>query len=158
MSHLGVEAVVPGLLVNGERPTLRGPSLLDGVAVAALAVGMNGVAAEQVGVGHSLAAVDLRPVVHAARLGPTLLRDGRGPAVHLEDEGTAITALGLVAVDVGAHVGVAATDVGLASLGSAQQPAEELDGMAPHVQCDPAAAPAHIPEPRRMGAVVLLRL
>src|SRR5262249_14828443 len=64
--HFLVEAVVPGFLVDGERPALRSAGLLDRVAVAMLAVGVDGVAAEQVGVGDAVAAIDFRPVVHAA--------------------------------------------------------------------------------------------
>src|SRR5208337_2425012 len=55
------EAVVPELLVDGVRPALGGRCLLDGVAVARLAVGRQGVAHEQVGEGQSSFAVNLDP-------------------------------------------------------------------------------------------------
>ena len=42
--HLPVEAVVPFLLVDGERPAGRGAGLLDGVAVAFLAESLDRVA------------------------------------------------------------------------------------------------------------------
>ena len=49
MLHLLREAVVPGLFIDCEGPAFSAAGLLDGVAVAALAVGVQGVAAEQVG-------------------------------------------------------------------------------------------------------------
>ena len=119
---------------------------------------MDGVAAEQVGVGHALAAVDLRPVVHAAQLGPALLGDGRYVAVQLQDQRAGVVAARLVAVDVGAHVGVDIFDVGLAAAGATQEPAEELDGVAAHIHRHAAAGAMHVPEPARMRTVVLLSL
>jgi hypothetical protein len=119
---------------------------------------VNRVAAQQVGVGHPLAAVDLGPVVHAARLGPALLRHGRGAAVHLEEERAGIVATRLVAVNIGTHVGVDAAHGRLAAGRTAQQPAEELDRVAAHVHRHPAAAAAHVPEPGGVWTVVLLRL
>src|SRR6266446_6371925 len=104
MSHFLGEAVVPSFFINGEGPTLGGAGFLDGVAVAALAVSMNGVAAKQVGVSHAFAAIDFGPIIHAARLGPALLGDGGHVAVHLKNEIADIFTFGFVAVDVSAHV------------------------------------------------------
>jgi hypothetical protein len=113
--------VVGEFFVDGERPASGAPSLLH--------------------------AVDLRPVIHAAGLRPTLLRNGGGLAVHFQDQGAAVVAARLVAVDVGAHVGVDAVDPCLAAhltptplpRGGAEQPAEELDGVTAHVHRHAAA-------------------
>src|SRR5262249_37809139 len=126
--------------------------------VAALAVGMDGVAAQDVGIGDTFAAIDLGAIVHAAGLGPALLGDCGYVAVHLEDEDGGVVATRLVAMDVGAHVGIDTSDLGATSLGAAQQPAEELDGMAAHVHGNAAAGTAHVPEPAGVRAVVLLGL
>src|SRR2546426_926362 len=65
--HFLREAVVPHLLVHREAPALRRSGLLDRVAVARLAVGLERRAVEQVGIGHAQRAVNLGSVIHAPR-------------------------------------------------------------------------------------------
>src|SRR5262249_4992022 len=134
------------------------PGLLHGVAVAGLTVGVDGIPPQQVRVGDTSAAVYLRPVVHSPGLRPALLGDGRRPAVHLQHQGAAVVALGLVAVDVSPHVSIDAPHPGLAAVRAAQQPAKELDRVAPHVHRDTAPAAPHVPEPAGVRPVVLLAL
>src|SRR5206468_670663 len=86
MSHLGMEAVVPGFFVDRKRPAPRRAGLLDGVSVTGLRVSVDGIASQQVRIGNADAAVDLSPVVHASGLRPALLGNGRRAAVHLQDQ------------------------------------------------------------------------
>src|SRR5438105_2093162 len=116
MGHLLREAVVPGFFINRERPSLRRAGFFHCIAVTALAVGMNGVAAKQVGIGDAFAAIDFGAIVHAAGLGPALLGDGRRLAVHFENERAGIVAFGLIAVNVGAHVSINALHARLTAL------------------------------------------
>ena len=84
--HLLREAVVPFLLVNGERPALGRAGFLDGVIVAFGAVGLNGVAVVEIGVGHPFRAVDFGPVVHAAHFRPAFLRQRDHAVRELKDD------------------------------------------------------------------------
>src|SRR5262249_35618098 len=78
------EAVVPDLLEHGEREALRRRRLLDGVAVARLAVGQERAAAQQVGAGEAARAVDFAAVIDAALLGPAVLGQADLPALVLD--------------------------------------------------------------------------
>ena len=113
---------------------------------------------EEVGVGLALAAEDLGPVVHPARLRPALLGQPDGPAFEVEHEHRLVVAVGLVAVDVGAHLGVDAGDSLASWPSSAEHPAEELDRVAAHVHRHPAAAAPGVVEPAGVRPVVLLGL
>ena len=148
-----MEAVVPGFLVDREAPALGRAGLLDGIVVAARAVGLDGVAVQQIGVGHAVGAVHFGPVVHAAQLGPAFLGHGDHPVGELQDQDGVVVAAGLVAMHLGAHLGVDRLD-----RRPAEHPAEELDGVAAHVHGHAAAGSLDVPEMRGVRAVVLLRL
>ena len=73
--------------------------------------------------------------------------------VEFEDQDRVVVAVGLVAVDLGAHLGVDGLD-----RRPAEHPAKELDGVAAHVHGDAAAGALDVPEVRRVRAVVLFGL
>ena len=105
-----MEAVVPGLLVDGEAPARGRARLLHRVVVALRAVGLDGVAVQQVGVGDAGEPWTSARSSMPPELGPALLGDGHRPALELEDEDRVVLAAGLVAVDEGAHLGVDGLD------------------------------------------------
>ena len=124
---LGI-ALVEGLLKDGEGPALGAARLLHGVVVALGAVGERAVAAEEVGIGHALVAVDLDAVVHAAVLGPAVLRHAGNAVFKFHDGYRIVIAVGNLFVEHGLHIGIDAL-----GLGSARHPAEPCHGMAAHV-------------------------
>ncbi len=106
MVHLLGEAIVPELLVDGVRPAFGGRGFLDGVAVARLAIGGQGIAHVQVGESQSSIAVNLDPIVHTATAGPAILNQAHGTPVELEDAERIVLATGLITVHVRAHLAV----------------------------------------------------
>src|SRR5271157_2742861 len=151
--HFLGEAVVPELLLDGVRPALGGRGLLDGVAVARLAVGRQGVAHVQVGEGQSSFAVNLDPVIHTAPAGPAILNQADGVPGELEDAEGVVLAAGLVAVHIRAHLAVDTLDHR-----PVEEPIAKGDSMATHVHEHAASRFLDIPEPVAVGAKVLLAL
>jgi hypothetical protein len=151
VGHFLGEAVVPGLLVDGEAPARRAAGLLHGVVVALSTIRYDRVAAQEVGHGDPLGAVHFGPVVHAAQLRPALFGQANATVVELDNHQRVVVAPGLVGVDLRRQLGVDRRDLRLV-----EHPAEELDGVTAHVQRDAAARTVDVPEVRRVRTFVLL--
>src|SRR5262249_20650206 len=112
---------------------------------------------EKIGIGLAIAAKNLGLIVHASGLGPALLGQPHGASLEVEDEHRLVVAVGLIAVNISMHLRISPRDPRLPAP-LAENPAEELDGVATHVHGHAAAAAPGIVEPTRVRSVVLFGL
>ncbi len=153
MSHLLVKPVIPGFLINGEAPALGGTGFFDRVVISSGAVGLDGIAVEQVGISDALRPVHLRAIIHASKFRPAFLRHSDDSIFELDNQNRVVLTGGLVAMDLGAHLRVNRTD-----FRPAEHPAEKFNRVATHVHRHAAAGALHVPEVRRVRTVMFLRL
>src|SRR6476646_2449698 len=79
------EAIIPSLLIDGIRPAGGGAGFLDGVIVTLRAIGLNGIALEQVRVCDAFRAVNFGAIIHATELGPAFLSEGNDACFEFEE-------------------------------------------------------------------------
>ena len=153
MLHFLRETVVPGFLEHRESIPFGRAGLLDRVPVTFLGISQERTAAQQVGAGVPLIAVDFTAIIHAAALGPAVLDHGDLIALVLDDGIGMIFAFCPALVDESVHIRGYTLD-----LRFAQHPAGIFNRMTAHVHHHAAAGKIHIPEPGHVWAGMLLRL
>src|SRR5262249_9081286 len=147
------ESVIPGLLVHRESPARRGRRLFYRISIASLAERNERATLKHIGIDDSLAAVELRGIIHSALFGPAIFDQRRRSSFKFDDQDRIVVASGPRLMHVGAGLSV----YGLNSR-FAQHPSGELDSVTSHVEQHAASGPLYIPEPIRMRARMLFAL
>src|SRR4029077_5114748 len=130
-----------------------GGGFFHGVAVAAFAVGRQGVAHVQIGVGYAGFAENFDAIVHATASRPTVFDEPGGAVGEFEDAERIVFGFGFVGVNVGAHLAVNRFE-GRA----AEKKVTEGDAVAAEIHERATAGAIHVPKPGAVRAEMLFAL